>query len=102
MVHTDILEILNNLLLQHNPYIASFKMAYQRIAEDPALKLHLRMLNTGAHDPRRYNRPTREEIAGIIVGDEFSERGVFRDLIVEHHGQGFRRVSELHSSYFPL
>lgn len=66
-------------------------MAYQRIDEDPALKLHLRMVDTGAHDPRRYNRPTREEIAGTI-----------RVLIVEHRGQGFQRVSELHPTYFPM
>lgn len=98
----NILEILNNLMQLHNPYVTSFKMAYQRIAEDPTLSLHLRMVDSGAHDPRRYNRPTREEIAGIIVGDEFSERQAFRDLILEHHQQGYQRVSELHPSYFPL
>ena len=53
----NILNILNNLLRQHNPYVTSFKMAYQRIAENPNLRLHLHMVDTRAHDPRRYNRP---------------------------------------------
>ena len=98
----DILDILNNLLLQHNPYVTSFKMAYQRIVEDPDLRLHLRMVDTGAHDPRRYNRPVSDEIAGMIVDDEFSERKAFRDIVIEHQQRGFQRVSELNPSYFPL
>ena len=51
----DILDVLNNHLRQHNPYVTSFKMAYQRIAENPDLRLHLCIIDTMAHDPRRYN-----------------------------------------------
>lgn len=99
----DILDLLNNLLRQHNPYVTSFKMAYQRIAENPDLRLHLRMIDTRAHDPRRYNRPISNEIAGMIVGDENSpERRAARDIVIEHQRNGFQRVSELNPSYFPL
>ena len=69
---------------QHNLYITSFKMAYQRIAENPDLRLHLHMIDTMAHDPRRYNRPVSNEIAGMIVGDENSERKASRDIVIEH------------------
>jgi hypothetical protein len=98
----DILNLLNNLLRQHNPYVTSFKMAYQRTAENPDLRLRLRMVDTRAHDPRRYNRPISDEIAGMIVGDENSERKASRDIVIEHQRNGFQRVSELNPSYFPL
>ena len=80
----DILNVLNNYLRQHNPYVTSFKMTYQRIAENPDLRLHLRMIDTVAHDPRRYNRPVSNEIAGMIVCDENSERKASRDIVIEH------------------
>jgi len=97
----DIINLLNNLLRQHNPYVTSFKMAYQPIAEHPNLRLHLRMVDTRAHDPRRYNRPISNEIAGMIVGDENSEWKASRDIVIEHQRDGFQRVS-LNSSYFSL
>ncbi len=77
-------------------------MAYQRITEDPGLRLHLCMLDTMAHDPHCYNHPTSDEIAGMIVGEEGSERKVFRDIVIEHQQRGFQHVSELNPSYFPL
>jgi hypothetical protein len=57
----DILDLLNNLLRQHNPYVTSFKMAYQRIAENPDLRLHLRMVDTRARSTE-------------ILFDDFLER----------------------------
>lgn len=98
----DILTLLNNLMLQHNPYATFFRTAQERIANDPASRVRLCMVDTNAHDPRRYNRPTANEIAAIIVGDELSEREACRDIIVEHQARGFQRVSELHPSYFPM
>jgi hypothetical protein len=98
----DLLDLLNNLLRQHNPYVTSFKMAYKRIAENPDLRLHLPMVDTRAHDPRRYNRPISNEIAGMIVGNENPEWKASKDIVIEHQRNGFPRVSELNPSYFPL
>ena len=42
------------------------------------------MIDTMAHDPRHYNPPVSNEIAGMIVGDENSERKASRDIVIEH------------------
>jgi hypothetical protein len=72
----NLLELLNSLLLQNNPYVEAFKMAYQHIAEGPLSNLRLRINDMiGMHDPRRYNRPLfPDQLAAVIPGDEFSER----------------------------
>ena len=71
-------------------------------------RVHLRMLDPTTHDPRRYNRPTVEEIGGIIIGDEMGAEGLnpTRDIIIErrqHVGlHQYQRINELNPSYFPL
>jgi hypothetical protein len=67
-----------------------FKMAYQQIAEDPNLRLSLRILDTNAHDPHQYNPPILDEIAGMIVDDENYERKASREIVIEHQQCGFQ------------
>jgi len=107
----EVLQLLNGLLRRHNPYALAFKMAAQRMLVDLTAKLYIRMVAPANKDPRRYNRPVVDEIAGIIIGDELGdpELKASRDIIVERNimpndqgGPRFQRISELHPSYFPL
>src|SRR5436189_5052171 len=106
----EVLQLLNGLLRRYNPYALAFKMAAQCMLVDPTAKLHIRMVDPTTQDPRQYNRPVVNEIAGIIIGDELgdTELKASRDIIVERNMpdvQGvprFQRISELHPSYFPL
>ena len=104
----EFLQLLNQLLLWHNPYARLFKNAAQRMMVDENARVHLRMLDPTTHDPRRYNRPTVEEIGGIIIGDEMGgdQLNPTRDIIIERlqhaGGHRYQRISELNPSYFPL
>ena len=104
----EILQLINGLLQRHNPYAKAFKTAAQRMLVDPHARLHIRMIDPKTQDPRRYNCPVVDEIAGIIIGDELgdTELKASRDIIVESlpntQGPRFQRISELHPSYFPL
>lgn len=67
-------------------------MAYQRIDEDPALKLHLRMVDTGAHVRAdiidRQGRRLREPFGFLllnIVDKDFNESQNFIQPISQCH-----------------
>ena len=67
---------------------------------DPHARLHIRMIDPKTQDPRRYNRPVVDEIAGIIIGDELgdTELKASRDIIVESlpnmQGTRLQRISQ--------
>ena len=63
----DILQLLSTVLREVNPYVQFWSNAGERIAENAQLTIRLKMLNPTVSDPRRYNRPTVDEVAAIIV-----------------------------------
>jgi hypothetical protein len=48
-----------------NPYVKVFKMA----TEGAPMDLKLRLIASRTKDARRYNVPTADEVAALIVGD---------------------------------
>ena len=66
------------------------------------MDVHMRIhLQQGA-DARRYNLPTVEEIAAIVLGDGSQATGVDHDIIVHLQGGGLCCISNLHPFYLPL
>ncbi|EIW71217.1 hypothetical protein TREMEDRAFT_27051 [Tremella mesenterica DSM 1558] len=86
-----------------NPYYAAFKTFRDRDreSEEDTPILYLTILNPLRNDPRRYNRPTSDEVACVYVADE-NEPSPGRHIQVYLRGGGVRNISELHSAYLPL
>jgi hypothetical protein len=65
-----------------NPYVKVFKMARDMMAtEDAPMDLKLRLIASRTKDACRYNVPTADEIAALMVGDGF-EAVDKRDIIL--------------------
>ena len=101
-----ILNIIQQTLLQYNPFVTRFKQAHE-ILEQQAQDETNRNLPAYLHynprkDQRRYNAPTVDEIAVILPGDGTQKR-VSRDIVVHGRGdQRLMRISECHPAYLPL
>jgi len=55
-----------------NPYVEVFKMARDMMATEGApMDLKLRLIASRTKDARRYNVPTADEVATLMVGDGF-------------------------------
>ena len=101
----DILRELNDMLLNHHPYVNVFKHAYQILnarnggnQSDLHVKLHY---NEGT-DARRCNVPTANEITAIIPRDGTEVVNENRDIMLCLQGDGLRRISHLHCAYSTL
>ena len=66
----DILQLLSTVLREVNPYVQFWRNSAERIAENPQLTIRLTMLDPQVRDPRRYNCPTADEVAAVIVQPE--------------------------------
>ncbi len=65
------LDRLLTMMYNINPYVEMFKMARDMMATESApvdLKLHL--IASRTKDARRYNVPTADEVAALMVGDD--------------------------------
>ena len=62
----------------------------------------MRFSSEAARDPRRYNKPTVEEVAAVFVGEHDGGPPSHKDIVVYPRGQEKRRVSELHSCVDPM
>ena len=96
----DILQLLSVILQEINSYIQFWRNSAKRIADNAQLTIHLTMLDPKVHDPHRYNRPTADEVAAIIVQPENDNEPLDRDIIIQHRNTNeLRRISQ-HSSYY--
>jgi hypothetical protein len=103
----QIIGLLKDSFDSNNVYAQIFKSVGERLRSNGSQKLRLSIVNNRESDPRRYNLPTANEVACILVGDG-SESHLNQDVIVEMKGYGdsnqsrFKRISPLHPAYFPL
>jgi hypothetical protein len=85
-----------------NPYVEVFKMARDMMAiEGAPMDLKLRLIASRTKDAHRYNVPTADEVAALMVGDG-SEAVDRRDVVLAQQAGPFRRISELHVEYMAL
>jgi hypothetical protein len=96
------LDRLLTMMYNINPYVEVFKMARVMMATEGAptdLKLHF--IASRTKDARRYNVPTVDEIATLMVGDGFEVEDR-RDFIVAQQAGPFQCISKLHVGYMAL
>jgi hypothetical protein len=71
------------------------------VTEGVPMDLKLRLIASRTKDARRYNVPTTDEVAVLMVGDG-SEAVDRRDVVLAQQAGPFQRISELHVGYMAL
>ena len=94
----EIISNLRDLFHQRNALVNLFKIALDKMPSTNC-KIVIRADKTpaGEHE-RRFNAPTTEDVAIVIVGTEFERR----DIIIEQRDSKLQRVAETHKSYDAL
>jgi hypothetical protein len=96
------LDRLLTIMYNINPYVKVFKMARDMMAiEGAPIDLKLRLIASRTKDARRYNVPTADEVATLMVGDG-SEAVDRRDVVLAQQAGPFQCISELHVGYMAL
>ncbi|XP_049308530.1 uncharacterized protein LOC125777487 [Bactrocera dorsalis] len=89
---------LQRFLNEHNELIRLFKIALDRMPSDNhRIVIRADKMPMGQH-ARRFNAPTIDEVAIVIVGEQFESR----DIVLHRRNEQLQRVSELHRSYDAL
>ncbi|KAK9683679.1 hypothetical protein RND81_10G158300 [Saponaria officinalis] len=97
----DLIRSLKEMIDQHNPLAATFRMAGDRLALDNSGDVKMRLINHRDIDGKTYNLPTASEVAALVVGD-MGMTLEKRDIIIEKQCGTLNRISELHPSYLAL
>nr|XP_025603131.1 uncharacterized protein LOC112695132 [Arachis hypogaea]XP_025630251.1 uncharacterized protein LOC112723204 [Arachis hypogaea]XP_025674055.1 uncharacterized protein LOC112773204 [Arachis hypogaea]XP_025674064.1 uncharacterized protein LOC112773214 [Arachis hypogaea] len=92
---------LMKMLDTHNVLAKTFRMMREVMKSNPIRDIRLKLIGKRGKDGRRYNLPSVDEIAGLVVGD-FDASMKERDIIVETRSGALQRVSELNPSYLAL
>ena len=92
---------LQQMIELHNPYVATYRTAKERLDSEEHVSLCLKTVDIPHLDQRRYNHPTASEVGIIMVGNG-EDGATERDLIVQARGGRFHSISYLKSSYIPL
>ncbi|KAL8616748.1 hypothetical protein ACOMHN_017785 [Nucella lapillus] len=94
----DIVFNLQEMLHTSNNYVKAFKTALERMPTDEMrVQIHANRAPQSEHE-RRYNEPTTDEVAILIVGQQFEKR----DIVIHKRDSSLQRVSETHRSYDAL
>ncbi len=95
------LDWLLTMMYNINPYVV-FKMARDMMATEGApMDLKLRLIAFRTKNARRYNVPTADEVAALMVGDGFEVVDRL-DIVLAQQPGPFQRISELHVGYMAL
>lgn len=79
-IKAAILNIIQNLLNQYNPYVQIYKQAGELIRKDPSISLNI-VLKSNTSKDKTFNKPTSNEIAVLMINGD--ESGINkRDVIV--------------------
>lgn len=89
---------LRELLHEHNELVRLFITSIEKlISDDHKIVIRADKTPAGEH-PGRYNAPTVDEVAIIIVGEQFEKR----DIVLCRRNKNLQRVSETHRFYDAL
>src|SRR5205814_3236206 len=99
----EILQLLTTVLRDINPLVQYWRTARERIADNQQFTIRLTMLDPQENDPRRYNRPTVDEVAVIIVRPEDDNEPFERDIVIQDRDTGrLQNISQHSPRYMSL
>lgn len=94
----EIVAQLQTIFHKHNALINVFKTALERMpSDDHRIVIRADKTPRGEH-ARRFNAPTINEVAVVIVGENFESR----DIVLHRRSNKLQRVYETHRSYDAL
>lgn len=99
-VKQELVMPLQELLHTNNKYIRDLKTAIESVPDD---QQHFQVVIDANRKPHgehrgRYNDPTTDEVAVLIVGQEFDKR----DIVLHSRNSTLQRISETHRAYDAL
>ncbi|KAI6655400.1 hypothetical protein LOD99_2235 [Oopsacas minuta] len=96
----DIVHSLQDMLHRHHTYVSSFKSKIERMSESEVeYKVIIKAdKNPDGEHERRFNAPVTNEVAILIVGQEFERR----DIIMVKRCSSLLRISEIHRAFDTL
>lgn len=98
-LRANIIQGLQTMLHDHNPYVQDFKTVVEREdLHNLKIVIQANKKPAGEH-PGRYNAPTTNEVAVVLVDQQIGEK---RDIILTTKSGGLRRIHETHRSYDSL
>ncbi|XP_018494588.1 uncharacterized protein LOC108864106 [Galendromus occidentalis] len=96
--HREIIAALQTLFDQHNALVRLFRTALELMPTDEyVIGIKADKVPVGEHRGR-YNAPSIDEVAIVIVGEHFESR----DIVLHRESGVLKRVSETHRSYDAL
>ncbi|EPT05482.1 hypothetical protein FOMPIDRAFT_1091844, partial [Fomitopsis schrenkii] len=101
----SVMNVLQDLFLEHNPFVPLYKRAYEVLHEKPPeerVNLEAAIILRESEDRRRYNLPTVEEVAAIIPGSGDEAVEAHRDILLRYRDGNLKHISNLHPLYSPL
>ncbi|XP_024888866.1 uncharacterized protein LOC112465530, partial [Temnothorax curvispinosus] len=99
-VKQKLVKELQRMLHEVNSYIKDLKTTIEKvptICKNFEVIIHADRKPIDAHGGR-YNAPTANEVALVIVGQQFEQR----DIVLHSHDNTLKRISEIHRSYDAL
>ena len=87
-LNKNILQNLQNMLYEHNPYIQSFRQVRDLIQTNVSTEISMLIHSDRTRNPRRYNAPTASDIATIMIGDSFDIDLSNQDILLKLHDGG--------------
>ncbi|XP_020985850.2 uncharacterized protein LOC110274852 [Arachis duranensis] len=101
LIHEDIVKDLKKMLDEHNVLVKAFRMVRESMRVDSRNSVKLRLLGKRGKDGRRYNLPSTNEIAALIVGDFDIDKND-RDIVIETQTGKLQRINQLNPAYLGL
>jgi DNA replication protein DnaC len=99
-LNSDTLRILQDVLRNHQ-YGQVYRHAHEILqGYDPNEDVTIRLRVLPAHDRRRYNLPTADEVAVILPQTVTNENP--RDIVLQRRSGGLRIISDMNPAYVPL
>ncbi|OMP10878.1 hypothetical protein COLO4_04200 [Corchorus olitorius] len=89
------------MLDSFNELVRSFRYARDMIQQHPQRQFRLKLIAARESDSQMYNPPTTMEIAALIP-DDIGQSTDGRDVIIQHRGQSFQRINDLHPLYIAM
>nr|XP_029145225.1 uncharacterized protein LOC112718243 [Arachis hypogaea] len=100
-IDEDIVRDLKKMLDEKNVLVKAFRMVRDSMGKESNSTIKLRLLGKRGKDGRRYNLPSTDEVAALIVGD-FDIDKTDRDIVVETQSERLQRINQLNPAYLGL